>query len=76
MQFHRHQIMLLLKTVLPSLAFTTEAPLRCAIEEYVAARPELERKELDKKFLEKIVETLFLDVQLMDRYLSLPTLGG
>ena len=31
----------------PSLALTPEEPLRRAIEEYVAARPELARRELD-----------------------------
>ena len=39
------------------------APLRRAIEEYVATRPELEGKELDKKSLEKVVETLQQDLE-------------
>ena len=46
---------------LPSLALTPEEPLRRAIEEYVAARPELARRELDLISLQKVVETLEQD---------------
>ena len=42
----------------PSLALTPEEPLRRAIEEYVAARPELARRELDLISLQKVVDNV------------------
>jgi hypothetical protein len=49
--------------VLPSLVLTPERPLKRAIEEYLVARPELERKELDIQSLQAAAHMLEQELQ-------------
>jgi len=60
---------------LPSLVLTPERPLQRAIEEYLNARPELERKQLDLLSLEAIAETLENEILAKDRLILNPQDG-